>query len=238
LDTPAHNSRSKALGAALIGASVALVAPPSPAAELPAPGVILRAAAIELATLPPLSFQLMTLELDALLAEAGVGLQWRRARPNGETSAEEIRVVFLDASGRGAHAERPVLAASGPAGPAPTIWVYTPTVHAALARPGPAAAAQPFPAQRDLGIALGRVLAHELVHLLAPEVPHGTGVMAPCFHLTELGSGRMAYDSGCVRALATAADAWHRRGGPPPEEERRVHGALAAKSAAEDAKGR
>ena len=33
-------------------------------------------------------------------------------------------------------------------------------------------------ASRDLSLALGRVVAHELVHALAPSVPHGTGLMS------------------------------------------------------------
>lgn len=221
---------------ALLGGAV-LVAAPVPGAEPPGSGVTLRASAIEFATVPAPSFELMTRELDALLAGTGVRLRWRRAGPTGETSADELRVVFLDAPGRGAHADRPILAASGPAAPAPTIWVYMPTVAAALDLPGPTPL-QSFLGRRALGVALGRVLAHELVHLLAPEVPHGTGVMAPRFRLAELGSGRMAYDNASARALANAAAAWYRRGGPPPEEVRRGYAALAARAASEGLKAR
>jgi hypothetical protein len=181
----------------------------------------LRVAAVELANVPSLSFETMVVQLDALLAGSGVRLLWRRSGPGEETARDELRVVFLGAPGRGAHAGHPILAASGPTGPAPTVWVYMPTVRAALGLPR-ATRFESFLAQRAMGVALGRVLAHELVHLLAPQVPHGTGVMAPRFRLTELGRGAMALDGTCARALLVAARAWEERGGPPLEADRRA----------------
>jgi hypothetical protein len=101
-----------------------------------------------------------------------------------------------------------------------------PTVRAALGLPV-ATRLESFLAQRAMGVALGRVLAHELVHLLAPEIPHGTGVMAARFRLTELGQGVMILDPASARALTLAARAWEDRGGPPSEEERGARAHLA-----------
>ena len=183
--------------------------------------VRLRAVAIELTTLCPVTFELMTRELSTLLEETGLRLDWRRDRPSGATTAEELRFVFLDSPGRGAHAGQPVLAASGQSGPAPTVWVYTPSVRAAL----PArytAHSDSFDARRCLGVALGRVLAHELVHLLAPEVPHGRGVMAARVRLEAMDSVQPLLDASSAVALAAAARRWRARGGPAPEAGRRA----------------
>jgi hypothetical protein len=197
--------------------------------------VRLRVAAIELARLSPLTFELMTQELSVLLDVADVRLGWRRARPSGVTAPDELRVVFLDSAGRGAHAGRPILAASGQAGPAPTVWVYVPTVLAALGLK-PKDPLDSFEAQRVLGLALGRALAHELVHLLAPEVPHGEGVMAARVRLAALEHVRPALDRPSSVALAAAARSWQARGGPSPEAERRARARRAAR--AEHASGR
>lgn len=183
--------------------------------------VALRAAAIEIAPVSALAFEVLVRELQSLLDATGVRVDWRRVRPAGETRIDELRVVFLDAPGRGAHAGRPILGASGQAGPAPTIWVYMPTVVAALNLPTDTPL-QTFVAQRAMGVALGHVLAHEMVHLLAPEVPHSTGVMAARFRLAGLRSGQASLDAESADALAHAARAWRIRGGPPSEEERRA----------------
>jgi hypothetical protein len=214
-----------------IGVVFLAAAGPVAGAPLGPEPVRLRAAGIELTRLSPLTFELMTQELSILLENAQVRLDWRKARASGETAPDELRVVFLASAGRGAHAGRPILAASGQAGPAPTVWVYTPTVLAALGL-RPAALLDSFEAQRALGVALGRALAHELVHLLAPEVPHGEGVMAARFHLVALDHARPALDEPSAVALAAAARSWHARGGPPPEAERRARARLGAAASA------
>jgi len=210
--------------------AVGLLAVASPlhgAAPDDEPPIRLHAVAIELASLGSVTFELMTRELSALLDETGVQLEWRRDRPSGATTPEELRFVFLDSPGRGAHAGQPVLAASGQVGPAPTVWVYTPSVVAALAL-GPTAPLDSRPAQRALGVALGRVLAHELVHLLSPEVPHGRGVMTARVRLASLDHARPTLDASSAVALAAAARTWRSRGGPPPETERRARAATTA----------
>jgi hypothetical protein len=215
-----------------IGVVLLAAAGPMAAAPLTREPVRLRAAGIELARLSPLTFELMTQELSVLLEGAEVRLDWRTSRASGETAPDELRVVFLDSAGRGAHAGRPMLAASGQAGPAPTVWVYTPTVMAALGLK-PAALLDSFEAQRTLGVALGRALAHEVVHLLAPEVPHGDGVMAARLNLAALDHARPALDEPSAVSLAAAARSWHTRGGPPPEAERRARARLAAAARAD-----
>jgi hypothetical protein len=69
------------------------------------------------------------------------------------------------------------------------------------------------------------VLAHEVVHALAPEVGHGgTSVMRPRLHAFHLTSGRQALEGECAAALAAGARAWLASGGLPRTADGRGRG--------------
>jgi len=170
--------------------------------------ITVHVAAVEIERLPEVSYQLMEKELAGLLEPTALRVRWRRTSPPSETRRDEIRVVFLDGPGRGLHADPSILAAARHALPDPTIWVYTPSVRAALASSGEAGSPA---ARRALGLALGRVLAHELVHVLAPDVPHGHGIMAERFRMVGLGETRPALLPLCAKALDDGARAWAAR---------------------------
>ena len=85
----------------------------------------------------------------------------------------------------------------------------------------------PPPASRALAIALGRVVAHELVHALAPSVPHGTGLMSAALTTRQLTAPSIPFDPEVGLAVQAAL-----RGdplGPRPDT-----GVLAAATAAQD----
>jgi hypothetical protein len=196
------------VGVAVLFASVLLAGGSTGAAgEAPARRIRVRAVAIETSRLPPASFELMVRELDALLSGAGVEIAWRRAPASGETAPGELRAVFLGSPARGAYADRPILAASGPAQVSPTIWVFLPTVRQALGRRA-GRAPEAIEDERELGLALGRVLAHELVHVLAPAVAHGEGLMASSFRLVALEEQPSGLEPPEREALSAAARAW------------------------------
>jgi hypothetical protein len=198
----------------LILATWSLVAP-SPLSGEPQPTapVRLRAAEIDYASLAPLTRSVMRHELASVLAPASLALSWRRSPPAGETEADELCVVFLRSTGVGT--DRGALGSTARQGPSPTIWVYVPTVALALGLDVEAVASS-LDAQRLVGMALGRVVAHEVVHVLAPEVPHGgTSVMRPQLRAFQLTSGRQALESDDAAALAAGARAWLASGGLP-----------------------
>jgi hypothetical protein len=144
-------------------------------------------------------------ELGVLLASAPLTLAWRRSRPGDETDPDELRVVLMRTAGVGG--DEGALGSTSRGGPAPTIWVYVPTVAHALGFELEALATS-LEEQRLLGIALGRVLAHELVHLLAPHVPHAEkGIMRSRLHAFFLTRGRSALEQECAEALAAGAGA-------------------------------
>jgi hypothetical protein len=165
-----------------------------------------------------------------LLGELGVAATWRTARPWDPVRTGELRVILLD---RGAvdAAGLPVLGATPDHFEGDRFfWVHAPSVRGALGldprRPlGPAELRD----RQLLGVAIGRVIAHETVHALAPDVPHGVGLMAPRLRRNDLVAKRLpvqpelglafraalagrdaaggASDSGAGRLLTVGADA-------------------------------
>jgi hypothetical protein len=56
--------------------------------------------------------------------------------------------------------------------------------------------------ERTLGLALGRVVAHEVIHSVAPEEPHSrSGLMSHSMNQTLLSSGKAPLDARCARAF-------------------------------------
>jgi hypothetical protein len=180
---------------------------PARADETPTDPIVLRAAEIDFASLAPLTRSVMRHELATLLATVSLRLSWRRSAPDGETQTDELRVVLLRSAGAGT--DRGALGSAKPRTlTAATVWVYLPTVARALDVELDVVATSPD-SQRLLGLALGRVLAHEVVHVLAPELSHArAGVMRASLHPHLLTTGRPSLDAECRAALASGARAW------------------------------
>jgi hypothetical protein len=117
-------------------------------------------------------------ETRSLLRKMGATVSWRRGEKSEMANPGEVRVILLDRTADSSG--KPVLGATPPRfDVAPFVWVHVPSVRAVLGlNPRGSAFTMPPPAWRALAIALGRVVAHELVHALAPSVPHGTGLMS------------------------------------------------------------
>jgi hypothetical protein len=203
-----------------------LAQPLSAAAPTETRAVCLRAAGVDLVRLGPLTVEVMIGELDHLLAIAGTRVEWHWAAAGTETAPDELQVVFLDSPGR-CVAGQPLLGstATGQSGPPPVIWIYCPSVVRALGLRADSLRGSFFD-KRALGVALGRVVAHELVHALAPEVPHGSGLMAPGFRPETLRGPGLALDVSSATLFNAAARSLH--GDSPPPDERRTRERIAA----------
>ena len=108
----------------------------------------------------------------------GIPTQWRRAQAGDSSRRGEIRVIILDRGARNA-AGRPVLGAT----PLrfedqPFVWIHVPSVIEGLRLMHGSISTLDIRDQVRLSIALGRVIAHEVVHAVAPGIPHGQGLMA------------------------------------------------------------
>ena len=119
-------------------------------------------------------------EILSLLRRAGVRATVREGDVHGTSDASELTVVVLPGPPSGGRLHGLVMGATQrtPEG-VRAMWVYASAVRATLgleARPG---RFWPLPDRRRFGVALGRVVVHELVHAVVPRLPHEReGLMA------------------------------------------------------------
>lgn len=167
-------------------------------------------------------------EAESLLRKMGVRVSWRRGDARELSRPEEVRVILLD---RAAAREPgvPVLGATPPDFEvAPFVWVHLPCVGSAVglgaSRPGARLESRDA---RAFGIAVGRVIAHEVVHAVAPAVPHGTGLMSASLSRRLLTAASIPFDPEVGLAVRAAL-----RGDTPLS--RPDTGVLAAATAGEE----
>jgi hypothetical protein len=148
----------------------------------------------------------------ALLEQMNLSAQWRRGRASEIAEPGEVRVILLD---RGAkdRAGDPVLGSTPSRFEgAPFVWIHVPSVRAALGYDSRRTLApERLLDRRALGTALGRVAAHELVHALAPWVPHGAGLMSRQLTRRDLTASTLAVAADVGPAVRAALD-----GSAPP----------------------
>jgi len=144
-------------------------------------------------------------EASELLTRMGASVSWRRS-----TSSEVIRSgevwVTLIGEGPQAGSGPVVLGATGKGQAASSVvWVRVPNVRAALgiSRTRSVAALTPIE-RRLLAIALGRVIAHEVVHARVPSIRHGTGLMSGSFSRRQLTAESIPFEPEVAFALQAA----------------------------------
>jgi hypothetical protein len=147
-------------------------------------------------------FVVMSEQVSGLFRALGLEVAWNRDDPGIGFDAREgveVPVILLSRPpsrqtpayvlGLVVHVERP---------PSP-IWVFTGNIRWALGQTG----SVPSDSEgRELAVAIGHVVAHELVHALSPRHPHATsGLMGPTLNRQSLLAGRASLDKGWVRSL-------------------------------------
>ena len=138
-----------------------------------------------------------------ILKPFGILLEWRIGAPATESSEEEIRIVPL-ARRLGETGGRRVLAATANRHGPGTVWLDWPGVAWVAGFTEDALpSARPIE-KRRVGVALGRILAHELIHALLPELPHASaGIMAEAMREPLLDPATVdARSRAALRALA------------------------------------
>ena len=169
-------------------------------------------------------------EARSLLAKMGAAVVWQAEATDGLARPGEVRVILLDRA-----AERrpgtPILGATPPRfDVAPFVWVHVPSVRAVLGLPPRGSLATiEAPMVRALGVAIGRVVAHEVVHALAPQVPHGRGLMSASFNRAQLTASSISIGEDVLLSVQAAlrGDPFVPRGEP---------GVVAAAVSVEDAR--
>lgn len=144
-------------------------------------------------------------EAAALLTRMGVTVSWQRS-----TSAEVIRSgeIWVTLIGEGPQpASGPLVLGATSRGQsvASVVWVRVPNVRAALgiSRTRSVMALTPIE-RRALAVAIGRVIAHEVVHARVPSIRHGTGLMSGSLSRRQLTAGSIPFEPEVAFALQAA----------------------------------
>jgi len=155
----------------------------------------------------PGAFDAASAEVSSLMDKAGIPVNWRRAR-SGNLFAHELGVIVLDVRPPRVGLGGDVLGATRRTAGAPrAVWIYLPNILATLRRH---LGGRPLALLGDrhvVGRALGRVVVHELVHVLAPDVAHGSGLMAARLGTALLAERRAGLSGGVAHRLRAAVAA-------------------------------
>jgi hypothetical protein len=157
----------------------------------------------------PEGFPTMASEVRAIFEEIGVRVAWRQARPGdtfGEGAQREIAVIGLAEDTSAARRERAILGlVVREAEPIRALWTFVGSIRRTLGIDA-AEGAPPGPVEASLlARALARVIAHEVVHALAPDHPHaGAGLMKHALSRAVLLGPRRPLGAECARSVQTA----------------------------------
>jgi hypothetical protein len=145
-------------------------------------------------------------EAAKMLARVGAAVAWRRGEAGEVIDPGEIHVVLLGNAGYRETDEPLVLGAtSARQGAARVLWVRVPAVRAALGLPeGRPLVLLSAMDRIGVGTAIGRVVAHEVVHALVPSMPHGRGLMSSRLSRRELIGARPPVDVEASLAFVAA----------------------------------
>jgi hypothetical protein len=149
----------------------------------------------------------MSGEVQAIFQDLGVRVSWRDGEGGtfGGGAAPEVAVILLpeDPVARRAR-ERVMGLVLRKQAPNRAMWLFLSNVRWTL---GLSARRKAPPAARewqDVGLALGRVLAHELIHAIVPDEPHSRdGLMHHSLDRDFLLGGPVKVDRSCATALLT-----------------------------------
>jgi len=152
----------------------------------------------------PFGHEALAGEVRALLAPAGLELAWEAAAPDESDAGPTLRVVLLAAEQAG---PSDVMGSVQRGGASRTAWISLRGVERTLGLPaGRGAAPWPPGSHRLLAHALARVIVHELVHLLVPDLPHTRGgLMAPRLGRPFLTAQQVALAPAVAAAVRSAA---------------------------------
>jgi hypothetical protein len=156
----------------------------------------------DLVGLPPAVATAARAEVDSLLESAGVGTDWLIA--TDDVPARYLPLVVMNRAPQSRALSDRTL---GAARPHYGAWAFYPLLARLLA---PRAGREHAPDAEELGRALGRVLAHEVVHALgAPERHADHGLMSARLGRDALLAARLECDAASQAALRSGLASVH-----------------------------
>src|SRR5207247_2020923 len=170
-----------------------------------AAGPRLRLVWIDVLDRAPYAFQNAARETSAILADAGVQASWTLGDASTVTSGEELKIVLLAGAANGARLPEHVMGGTHRGGQSHATWVYLSNVLWALGLEDHGARRLSVQEEEQVARALGRVVAHEIVHAVAPDLPHTAhGLMAGKLGRADLLQGSAALAPAEQRAFRAA----------------------------------
>jgi hypothetical protein len=128
-------------------------------------------------------FDLAAVHAEAERLFAPLGVRLTAAGAGSDPDAVQVILLGADRSRGGLRAEAMGAVARDPERP-PVVWIVAPSVRRALGGTPQQWPSLPAPL---LARAVGRILAHELVHLIAPDLPHAAeGLMRASMGRSQL----------------------------------------------------
>jgi hypothetical protein len=183
-----------------LAVSIACAALPSSADEAP----LVRLSLVDLQGLSPDVSGGASAEAAVVLGRLGARVQVRSKRPGDAHDPRDLLVVVMPGH-PGPLLERTVLGAIQRDAPTRALWVFPRTIAAALGLAGDAAAWTAAERAR-FATALGRVVAHEIVHLTCPWRDHDrSGLMAARMSRATLRGGALDLEAELRRDFVLGA---------------------------------
>lgn len=174
----------------------------------------LRLVWIDVEGAPPYVFPFTSQEAAAILGQAGIAVEWTVAAPSTVTVDDELRVLVLGETG-GAIRTRATMGCTRRG--SRTAWVYLSNVLWALGLRNGGGRGLLGREQEEVGRALGRVIAHEVVHILAPDLRHSRhGLMAERMNRALLVCSRVSLAAREAEAVRAGAATLARLDPSPP----------------------
>ena len=177
----------------------------------PAPEVVW----IDLAGVPAAAREAARREAMQTLKEVGISPAWRVGSAPDLLGANDLPVVLLRRDHAARRGASRVLGACTPRSDTPRAWVYLDNLAWTL---GLTAHDGPMTVQQSalLGRAIGRIVAHEVIHAVAPALRHaGSGIMSPSFRRADLLAHRLPVDGATRRGLLAVLAAARASSRPP-----------------------
>ncbi len=161
--------------------------------------------------LHPRQYDLMAQEVEALFGELGIDVAWRQGLPDaGKASVDQVTIILMRINSRAwGYAHNVLGTVLGRS--SHRVYVFYPNVVAALRLPPRGTEKRdlglsPMPfdlkGDKEIALAVGRVIAHETVHALCPEQAHlEDGLMSARLTFALLRGPRIVLPSEIARQV-------------------------------------
>lgn len=157
----------------------------------------------------PVGFEIMAREVQTIFGNLDVKVAWKRGALGttfGEGATPELAVILLPADPvRERQRDRVMGLVAKKQGPNRSLWVFLSNVKWTLGFSTRDQRSLSAKETLQVGRALGRVVAHEVIHAISPEEPHARGgLMEHSLRRSFLVDGEVALEARCARAFLTS----------------------------------